>query len=65
MEPQVQAPQPVQPRRKKIYFTGHFMDYFIKSIGLFVLCALTLGILFPYFVYWNAKYFVDNLEIEA
>jgi len=41
------------------------MDHFIKSIGLIVLCFLTIGILIPYFVYWNAKYFVDHLEIEA
>jgi len=65
MEPQAQAPKPVQPRRKKTYFTGHFMVYFIKSIGLFVLYALILGILIPFFVYWIAMYFVDNLKIEG
>lgn len=51
-------------KKGKIIFTGHFMDYFIKSIGLFVLSILTLGILMPYWVYWQMKYFVDNLEIE-
>ena len=41
------------------------MVYFIKSIGLFVLYALILGILIPFFVYWIAMYFVDNLKIEG
>ncbi len=65
MEQQAQPPQPEQPRRKKVYFTGHFFDYFFKSIGLLILCVLTFGILTPYFLYWNAKYFVNNLEVEA
>jgi uncharacterized membrane protein YjgN (DUF898 family) len=65
MEQQAQPPLPEQPRRKKIYFTGHFLDYFIKSIVLFILCALPFGLLLPYFFYWNTKYFVNNLEIEA
>ncbi len=65
MEPQVQTPQPVQPKRRKVYFTGNFIDYFLKAVGLFVLCILTLGILTPYYFYWTAKYFVNNLEVEA
>ena len=39
--------------------------HFLKAVGLFVLCILTLGILTPYYFYWTAKYFVNNLEIEA
>ena len=52
-------------QRKKVYFTGHFLDYFLKSIGLLILCILSFGILLPYYVYWNAKYFVNHLEVEA
>ncbi len=65
MEQPTQSPQPVQSKRKKVYFTGHFFDYFLKALGLLVLCALTFGILTPYFFYWSAKYFVNNLEVEA
>jgi uncharacterized membrane protein YjgN (DUF898 family) len=65
MEQQAQPLQPEQPRKKKVFFTDHFFDYFLKSIGMLILCILTFGILIPYFLYWNAKYFVNNLEVEA
>jgi uncharacterized membrane protein YjgN (DUF898 family) len=48
----------------KITFTGSFGEYFITSIGLLVLSFITLGIMFPYFMYWQYKYFVSHLEIE-
>lgn len=51
-------------KKGKIIFKGQFLDYFLKFIGLLVLCALTFGLMTPYLVYWNIKYFVDNLEIE-
>ena len=51
-------------KKGKVIFTGHFFDFFWKSIGLFLLCIVTLGILLPYFIYWQVKYFVNNLEIE-
>jgi uncharacterized membrane protein YjgN (DUF898 family) len=51
-------------KKGKIIFKGNFWDYLIKSLGLFVLTILTLGILLPYLIYWQMKYFVDNLEIE-
>jgi uncharacterized membrane protein YjgN (DUF898 family) len=64
-ELQERSPQPEQPQTKKVYFVGNFLDYFIKSILLLILCIITFGLLTPYFLYWNAKYFVNNLEIEA
>ena len=48
----------------KIVFTGHFIEYFVMSIGLLVLSIVTLGILFPYFIYWSFKYFLSHMEIE-
>jgi uncharacterized membrane protein YjgN (DUF898 family) len=48
----------------KIIFKGHFFEYFLMSLGLLVLSFVTLGIMLPYFVYWQMKYFVANLEIE-
>lgn len=51
--------------KKKVYFVSNFWEYFIYSLGLLLLEAITLGILTPYYFYWNAKYFVSHLEIEA
>jgi uncharacterized membrane protein YjgN (DUF898 family) len=51
-------------KKGKIVFVGSFADYFIKSVGLMALTAITFGLLLPYFIYWQAKYFADNLEIE-
>lgn len=50
---------------KKVLFTGNFWEYFFKSVGLFILSMLTLGLLLPYFAWWQMKYFVSHLEIEA
>ncbi|MBE0574204.1 DUF898 family protein [Candidatus Dojkabacteria bacterium] len=51
-------------KKGKIIFKGSFWDYFIKFLGLSVLTVITLGLLLPYLVYWQVKYFVDNLELE-
>lgn len=51
--------------RKKIIFTGNFWDYFFKSLALLILTFATFGILAPYFAWWQVKYFVSRLEIEA
>jgi hypothetical protein len=48
----------------KIIFTGNFGEFFIAALGLIVLSCITLGIALPYFIYWQYKYFVSNLEIE-
>ena len=51
-------------QRGKIVFKGNFWEYFVFSIGLLVLSILTLGILLPYYFYWNFKYFFTRMEIE-
>ena len=51
--------------RKKVIFTGHFGEFFLKALGLLVLTIVTFGIAGVYFAYWNAEYFVRHLEIEA
>lgn len=48
----------------KIRFTGSFGEFFLISLGLMLLSLITLGLALPYFVYWQFKYFVSNLEIE-
>ncbi len=48
----------------KIIFTGHFAEYFVVSLGLLVLSALTLGLALPYWMYWSFKYFFNKLELE-
>lgn len=48
----------------KIEFKGNFGDYFLKSVALFFLSVFTGGLLLPYWIYWQFKFFVDNLEIE-
>lgn len=50
--------------RGKIIFTGSFGEFFIMSLGLLVLSVITFGILLPYLVYWQFKYFFTHLEIE-
>ena len=50
---------------KKIIFTGNFWDYFFKTLGLLLLIVITFGLLAPYFAWWQAKYFVNHLEVEA
>ncbi len=51
-------------KKSKIVFTGHFFEYFIMCLGLGVLTVLSLGILLPYFMYWNVKYFFTRMEIH-
>ena len=48
----------------KIVFTGHFMEYFIMSLGLLVLSVITFGLALPYYFYWNFKYFFSKMELE-
>ena len=48
----------------KIIFTGSFWDFFIASLGLFLLSLITFGLALPYAVWWQAKYFFTHLEIE-
>jgi uncharacterized membrane protein YjgN (DUF898 family) len=50
---------------QKIIFTGNFWSFFGFSILLIIGSVLTLGLLLPYYLYWQFKYFVNNLEIEA
>lgn len=49
----------------KIVFTGHFLEYFIMSLGLLLLSIITLGLALPYFAYWNFKYFFTHMDIEV
>jgi len=51
-------------QKGKIIFTGNFFEYFLMSLGLLILCIMTFGLLLPYYVYWNFKYFVSKFEIE-
>jgi len=51
-------------KKGRINFKGHFVEFFLKSFGLLVLSVITFGILFPYYVYWSAKYFFSRMEIE-
>ncbi len=48
----------------KIVFTGNFWEFFFIAIGLLVLSVVTFGLFLPYFVYWQFKYFFNNMEIE-
>ena len=51
-------------QKGKIVFTGHFLEYFIMSLGLILLSLITLGLALPYYAYWNFKYFFSNMEVE-
>ena len=50
---------------RKVNFTGNFWEYFVMSLVLLVLSFVTFGLVFPYYVYWSAKYFFTHLEIEV
>lgn len=51
-------------KKWKILFKWSFWGYFFKSLWLMILTVFTFWLLFPYFAYWNMKYFFSNLEIE-
>ncbi len=48
----------------KIVFTGSFWEFFFTSLGLLVLSIITCGLLLPYLIYWQFKYFFNRMEIE-
>lgn len=50
---------------KKMNFTGSFGEYFVMSLGLLVLSIVTLGIAFPYWVFWSYKYFFTKMEVDG
>lgn len=50
---------------RKINFTGGFIEYFLISLGLLVLSAITFGIALPYYIYWSFKYFFSKLELDG
>ncbi len=52
-------------KTQKIKFTGNFGEYFGWSVLLFFATVFTFGLMAPYWTYWNVKYFVSHLEIEA
>lgn len=45
-------------------FQGNFWEYFFISLLLLILSVLTFGLLLPYYIYWNFKYFFTKLSIE-
>lgn len=51
-------------KKGKIVFRGNFFEFFFISIALLILSVVTLGLFFPYYTYWSAKYFFTNMEIE-
>jgi len=50
---------------KRVVFTGSFMEFFIYNVGLTVLSIVTFGLALIYQTYWNGKYFISHIEIEA
>lgn len=50
---------------RKMNFTGSFGEYFVMSLGLLVLAIVTLGIAFPYWVFWSYKYFFTKMEVDG
>lgn len=49
--------------RGKILFTGSFGVYFWSTVGLGILSILTLGLLLPYLMYWQTRYFFTHMEL--
>lgn len=50
--------------RARLVYVGDFWDYFVKALLLLIASAITFGILIPYWIYWNVRYFARNFEIE-
>lgn len=46
-----------------IKFTGSFGEYFIMSLGLFLLSIITFGLAFPYWIYWSYKFFFTRMQV--
>lgn len=51
-------------RAKFIFKDSNFLEYFIYAIMLLMLSGITFGLFFPYFCYWNVRYFCNKIEIE-
>jgi uncharacterized membrane protein YjgN (DUF898 family) len=49
--------------KAKIHFEGHFGEYFVMSLGLLILSAITFGLAAPYWIYWSVKYFFTRLSV--
>lgn len=47
----------------KIKFSGSFGEYFIMSLGLLLLSAITFGLATPYWMYWSYKYFFTRMQV--
>lgn len=47
----------------RIKFSGSFGEYFIMSIGLFLLSIITFGLATPYWAYWSFKYFFTRMRV--
>lgn len=49
--------------RAKIHFDGSFFEYGLTMLGLILLTIVTLGLAFPYLLYWSIKYFFTQLSV--
>ena len=49
----------------KVVFTGNFWNYLGISIALLLGIVVTFGLLLPYYIYWQFKYFFTNMELEV
>lgn len=52
-------------RARRIRFEGHFFEYFVISLGLLALSAITLGLALPFFFFWSSKYFFTRLTVDG
>ena len=49
--------------RLKLEFKGKFLEFFLVNIFLLIATTFTCGFLFPFYVWWTVKYFIENTEI--
>lgn len=47
----------------RIRFEGSFIEYFVISLALLVLSAVTFGLALPYYAFWSLKYFFTKLRV--
>lgn len=47
----------------RMKFTGEGLTFVLMNLGLGLLVGITFGLMLPYWIYWNVKYIVNNIEV--
>lgn len=48
----------------KYKFNGNGFTFTLMNLGLALLVGFTFGLLSPYWLFWNVKYIIENVEVQ-